>query len=322
MMVVAALVTAAAMRVVASRGIATMNALLVAGQQGAVLGHREPPRPYRAMANHVRATSALLTGQYALTLRLLGAPPPPACRPSWRREPDVARQRADRPGSLRGGGGRAGQGPGRRHPQAPAGQAAIETGEDQVAVAPACSPPHTWTPWRRRGMRRILGDLHIRRLRLDQGEALVREAQRLYLASGVAACEVDAGCWVPHAGQASMHRGDAAQALRQFGSARRMLTVRPDNAAGIAMVELALAEAHALTGDPRAAESALTHARDHAVTMASPAFAAAVECSTGMVAVHLGRADARTHLLTARAMHDALGELPQVSTIDELLRTL
>ena len=307
---------------IARRMLADMNRLLLLGHHGQVLDHPQPPWPYRVAGNRVRATSALLTGLYARTLQLLDHPVLPArLRPSL----------GDMDLMLRGGAliglGRyldaaavLGENPTPgivRHLRA---QVAMETGDDVVALRLLAVPDTD--PDEDAGRRRILGELHIRRQRLVEGEALVREAQRLYLGSELAAHEVDAGYCELHLGQAALHRGDGGEAVRRISTAREMLTIRPDNAPGIALVELNLAEAHALTGAERAADAALTAARGHAQTMASPAVDAALERAIGMVGVHLARPDAGTHLRRARAMHEALGERPQVDVIDEVLRRL
>lgn len=319
---VATFVWAAVTDRIARRKLAEMNRLLLLGHHDQVLDHPQPPWPYRVVGNRVRATSAVLTGQYVRALQLLDHPVLPArLRPSL----------GDTDLILRGGAliglGRyvdaaavLGEEPTTaiaRHQRA---QVAIETGDDATALRLLAIPDPD--PDEEAGRRRILGDLHIRRQRLVQGEALVREAQGLYLRSEMAAHEVDAGYCELHLGQAALQRGDGDEAVRRISSAREMLTIRPDNAPGIALVELSLAEAHALAGDPRAADAALTAARGHAQTMASTALDAALERAIGMVGVHLVRPDAETHLRQARAMHEALGERPHVDLIDEVLDRL
>jgi hypothetical protein len=318
----AAVVWAAVAHQVARRRLAAMTDLLLAGEHDRVLSHAQPPRPYRPIANQLRATSALLTGQYARTLHLLDQLGVPARLRSTMAESDVMLRGAaliglgryddattvlgdDPPTAIA------------RHQRA---QVAIETGDDAVALRLLAEPDTD--PDEEAGRRRILGELHIRRLRLAEGEVLVREAQRLYLGSTMAGREVDAGYCELHLGQASLARGDADQAVRRITAAREMLTVRPDNAPGIALVELSLAEAHAMAGDERAADAALASAREHALSMGSPALDAALERATGLVGAHLSRPDARAHLLTARSMHEALGEAPHVDVIDGVLARL
>lgn len=41
-----------------------------------------------------------------------------------------------------------------------------------------------------------------------------------------------------------------------------------------------------------------------------------------MIGIHVSRPDARAHLLTARAMYEALGEVPYVNLIDAVLERL
>ncbi|TPG19748.1 hypothetical protein [Pedococcus bigeumensis] len=307
---------------VAKRRLAAMSDLLLAGEHARVLDHAQPPRPYRPVGNQLRATSAVLTGQYARALHLLDEAGVPGRLRSTLAASDV---------NLRGaaliGLGRyleatavLGDEPTTalaRHQRA---QVAVETGDDAVALRLLAVPDRE--PDDDAGRRRILGELHIRRLRLDEGEALVREAQRLYRASTMAGREVDEAYCELHLGQAALSRGDREQAVRRIGAAREMLSVRPDNAPGIALVDLYLAEAHALAGDEAAADAALAAARVHAHAVASPALDAAFERATGMVGVHLSRPDAASHLRAARAMHQALGERPHVEYIDTVIERL
>ena len=191
-------------------------------------GPATTPQPPSAvpggMANRLRATSALLTGQYARTLHLLdqpGATRSTATEP--RRTSDLMLRGAALIGLGRYVDATAvlGDDPTTaiaRHQRA---QVAIETGDDAVALRLLAEPDTD--PDEEAGRRRILGELHIRRQRLAEGEALVREAQRLYLGSSMAGREVDAGYCELHLGQAALSRGDGDQAVRRITAAREML---------------------------------------------------------------------------------------------------
>lgn len=257
----ASVVWAAVAHQVARRRLAAMTDLLLAGEHDRVLTYAQPPRPYRRVAHQLRATSALLTGQYARTLHLLDQLGVPARLRSTLAQSDVMLRGATLIGLGRYGDATAVLGADpttaiARHQRA---QVAIETGDDAVALRLLAEPDTD--PDEEAGRRRILGELHIRRQRLDEGEALVREAQQLYRGSTMAGREVDAGYCELHLGQVALYRGDWDEAVRRIGAARELLRVRSDNAPGIALVELYHAEAHALSGDESAADAALAAAR-------------------------------------------------------------
>lgn len=314
----------------ARRALLSMSRLLTEGQHDQVLAHPAPAKAFRPLADRVRATSALLTGRNELALSLLDEG-----REGGGRRPRagaVAGRVGDLDTHLRGGAllamGRyteaatvLGDDPGAalaRHQRA---QLAIETGDDSTALR-LLEEPHS-DPVEEAGRLRILGDLHIRRGRLAQGEALVREARATYLASRLVAKEVDTGYCHHHLGEAAIARGDIDGAVAQFTTALALLSARPDNAPGHAMVHARLAEAYALAGSPDLARDHLGEARRRSELVTSPPLSALVERSHGLVALHLGEVDEAGHHLTAAlAAHHALGELPAVELVAELLDDL
>ena len=205
-----------------------------------------------------------------------------------------------------------------RHQRA---QLAIEVGDDATALR-LLLDPHL-DPVEEAGRLRILGDLHIRRGRLPQGEALVQEARATYLASTLAAKEVDTGYCHHHLGEVGIARGEIDGAVAQFTTALALLWARPDNDPGYAMVHARLAEAYALAGQAELARDHLQEALRRSELVGSPSLSAVVERSHGLVALHLGQVDAAgRHLTAALAAHHALGELPAVELVAELLEDL
>jgi tetratricopeptide (TPR) repeat protein len=307
----------------ARRTIAAMSTLMMAGEHDRVLAHRAPPKAYRPLADRLRATSALLTGRNDLALRLLD---------TGRVSAAVAGQVGAIDLHLRAGAliamGRYGEalavlgddpsGAIARHQRA---QIGVETGDDATALR-LLEVPDT-EPDEEAGRLRILGDLHIRRGRLSEGEALVRRARAAYAVSAMPAHEVDTGYCHYHLGEAALARTDAAGALAQLTTALALLSVRPDNAPGLATVHARLGEAYALSGKPEPAQQHLHEARQFCELVGSPSLSSMVERSHGLVALHLGRVeDARRHLSSARAGHLALAETPAADWIAGLLTEL
>lgn len=307
----------------ARRTLRSMTALMESGEHDQVLAHPAPPQAYRPLAERVRATSALLTGRNELALRLLEDSRPGRA---------VAARVGDLDTHLRGGAllglgryaeaaavlGDRPKGALARHQRA---QLAIETGDDRTALR-LLEVPDT-DPAEEAGRLRILGDLHIRRGRLQEGETLVRQARAAYVQSGLAAREVDAGYCHHHLGEAAIARGDLEGALAQLTTALALLSVRPDNAPGHAMVHARIAEAYALAGEPDEARDHLREARERSDLVGSPALSTMVERSEGLVALHLGHLDEARRVLTrARTGHLALGEQPAAERVAEVLDDL
>ena len=307
----------------ARRTITSMSTLLMGGEHERVLAHRAPPKAYRPVADRLRATSALLTGRNELALRLLDKSAVPSsvtdrvgdldlhlragALVAMGRYADAAAALGDDPsGAIV------------RHQRA---QVAIETGDDATALRLLAVPDAE--PDEEAGRLRILGDLHIRRGRLAEGEALVRQARSAYAVSTMAAREVDTGYCHHHLGEAALARRNAAGALAQLTTALALLSVRPDNAPGLAAVHARLAEAYALSGDPRAAQEHLGEALQRGDLVGSPSLTTSLAKTQGVVALHLGRLDdARRHLNEAHAGHVELGELPAAAEVAELLADL
>lgn len=307
----------------ARRTLRSMTALLEGGEHDRVLAHAAPPKAYRPLAARVRATSALLTGRNELALTLLDRSRP---------KPAVAAQLGPVDSHLRAGAlvglGRyaeaaavVGDQPAAALPRHLRAQIAIETGDDDLALQ-LLETPHP-DPDDDAGRLRILGDLHIRRGRLPLGEQLVRQARARYAASTMAGKEVDTGYCHHHLGEVAIARGDIDGAIAQFTTALALLSARPDNAPGHAMVHGRLAEAYALAGDADLAREHLGEALRHSDVVGSRSLSTLVERSHGLVALHLGEVDeAGRHLTAALAAHHELGELPAAELVAELLDDL
>jgi tetratricopeptide (TPR) repeat protein len=291
------------------RQLRHLAAMVHEGRHEQVLAHAPLVGPYDRVADRLRSTSALLTGRYDRTLNLLDGPGTAA--DALLAPTDVTA----RAGSLLGMGRYAEASavlgddpvePLHRHLRA---QVAVETGDDETARR-LLSRPNTDIE-EEAGRKRILGDLLIRRGQQDEGEALVRQALAVYLASDVGACQVDAGYCHVHLAESALgqHRGDTA--LAHLQTAQALLEARPDNAPGFALLHLRRAEALALTGDATAAAAALDSATALAATVPSPALAAAVQHVRGVVPLRLGNHQtAREELRLAQHLHEALGEVP------------
>ncbi len=307
----------------ARRTLRSMTVLLEGGEHDRVLAHGEPPKAYRPLAARVRATSALLTGRNELALTLLDGSRPGRAVASGLGPVDTHL----RAGALMGMGRYAeaaavvGDEPAAALPRHLRAQIAIETGDDRLALR-LLETPHP-DPVDDAGRLRILGDLHIRRGRLPLGEQLVRQARAGYGASTMAAKEVDTGYCHHHLGEVAIARGDIDGAIAQFTTALALLSTRPDNAPGHAMVHARLAEAYALAGDAERAREHLGAALQRSDLVGSRSLSTLVERSHGLVALHLGEVDeAGRHLTAALAAHHELGELPAAELVAELLDDL
>lgn len=300
----------------------SMTALLTEGRHADVLAHQLPSPSNRRMGEAVQASSAVLTGRFALALELLGA--------SGRRVRGFRDQNVV--AMLRGaaliGLGRyreaaelIGDGPTEPALRRLRAQAAIETGEDDLAER-LLSIPDT-DPVDEAGQRRMLGDLRLRRGRSADGEALVRDAQRMYADLDDAGVDVDeAICWAL-LGRAELREGHPAEALRLLEAGLAGLARRPDNAPDLSYVHALLAEAQAGIGNAQASAHHLAAASDQAVRCGSQALDAEVARATGMVAARQDRSeDAREALRDALLGYEALGALPEAALVREELGRL
>lgn len=296
-----------------------MRNLMLAGRHAEVIAHPEPPRPYVGLAARLRATSAVLTGRYHLSLQLLELPAGPATDPAAVTETDVT----VRATALLGLGRYAeaarllGDDPLVPHRRRMRAQAAFETGQDWLAHRLLAQPDTD--PVDEAGRRRILGDLHERQGRVDEAEALVADALRAYAACSLPAYQVDMGYCHVQLASLALARGDVDAALAQVEEATRLLLVRPDNAPGFLELACVAAEAHAAAGDPATADEHVARARRLAEEMESPAARARATRAAGVVAWTFHRPDAPDLLRTALAQHEALGELPAAAAVRQLL---
>jgi tetratricopeptide (TPR) repeat protein len=321
--VVVVLVTgllASARHVRAARQLRRLAVMVQEGRHDEVLAHAPLARPYERVADRLRSTSALLTGRYDRTLDLLEGPDTAA---------DAVLAPTDvtaRAGSLLGMGRYAEAAamlgddpvePLHRHLRA---QVAVETGDDETARSLLSRPDAD--PEQEAGRKRILGDLLIRRGRRDEGEALVRQALAVYLASDAGACQVDAGYCHVHLAESAISQGRGETALAHLQTAQALLEARPDNAPGFALLHLRRAEALALMGDTTAAAAALGSAATLAASVPSRSLVALVQHVRGVVALRLGYHEAADELRLAQRLHEALGEVPAAHEAAALLTEL
>jgi tetratricopeptide (TPR) repeat protein len=301
----------AALTVRDQRTLIRMSDLAARGLHEEVLDHPLPSRRNRRTGQAIQATSAVLTGQFALALELLGtAPRPVRGFPSSPAVDELLR------GSALCGLG--------RYEQAAAllgdcpadtslghvrAQAAIEVGDD--ALAERLLAHRAEDPLDEAGRLRLLGELHVRRGRLAEGEALVRQAQAAYAAHEQPGTDVDEALCTLLLGRARQREGRPAEAAPILDSALRGLQQRPDNAPGLAYAHGLVAEAQAGVGDAAGAAEHLRCAREQAARCGSDALDAEVARATAMVAVRLGqRTEARDLLHEALRRHEALGARP------------
>ncbi|MDU0315727.1 hypothetical protein RKE38_18665 [Phycicoccus sp. M110.8] len=322
-LVVALVVLAAAMVAVehlrARLVLRRMNALMLAGRHDEVIVHPGPPRPYAGLAARVRATSAVVTGRYHLSLQLLERPAGPTADPAAVTEADVT----VRATALLGLGRYEavaqllGDDPVVPHRRRMRAQAAIETGQYRLADRLLAGPDTD--PVDEAGRLRILGDLHERRGRVGEAEALVADALRAYAACSLPPYEVDMGYCHAQLAWCALARGDVETALAQVDRARQLLLTRPDNAPGFCELACVAAEASAAAGESAAADEQVATARQLAEQMDSPAARARAARAAGTVAWRLHRPDAPDLLRAALAQHEALGEVPAAAVVRRLL---
>jgi tetratricopeptide (TPR) repeat protein len=319
--VLVAAVLAGVRHVRSARQLRRLAAMLDEGRHDEVLAHAPLAGPYERVADRLRSTSALLTGRYDRTLDLLEGPHTAA---------DAVLAPTDvtaRAGSLLGMGRYAEAAavlgddpvePLHRHLRA---QVAVETGDDETARRLLAFPDADLEL--EAGRKRILGDLLIRRGQRDEGEALVRQALAVYLASAIGACQVDAGYCHVHLAESAIAQGRGDTALAHLQTAQALLEARPDNAPGFALLHLRRAEALALTGDATAAAAALDSATTLTATVPSRSLAAAVQHVRGVVAFRLGNDhQAAEELRLAQRLHEALGEVRAAQEAAALLAEL
>ena len=292
--------------------LAQMRALLAAGRHQEVLDHALPSKPLLELARSTQATSAVLTGRFTLALDLLAesvddgtSPPSTGTSPGTSlraaslnglgRYGEVARLLGDVPpmGALR----------------RLRAQAAVEVGDD--ALAEALLADAYLDPLEEAGRLRLLGDLHVRRGRLREGERLARTARATYAGSGTGADQVDAAVCTLLVGQARLAAGAPAEAWTLVRASLDGLAIRPDNAPALTLAHALAARVRAALGDGPDAGRHLTMAQEQALRCQSPALEAAVTCAAALVALDLGDDEVAGRLLReAIAAHEQLGATP------------
>jgi hypothetical protein len=299
-----------------------MSLLLTEGRHAEVLAFPDLPRPYRPVATRVRATSALLTSQFPLALRLLDG------LAGGRGVTQGAGASDDtlRAGALIGLGryeeaaGLLGPDPAGaldRHQRA---QVAVLTGDDVTAERLLAAPDDD--PDLEAGRLRILGDFRARRLRFAEGDDLLQAALARFELSQMSGHEVDAAYCRINLATSALAQGGVEEALVHLAHARGLLAVRPDHAAGYAALHCAFVEAHATAGDAERSALHLAEARRLAEQIGSPAVDADVAHASAVAAWTLRRPEAADLLSDALVRRQGLGEWPDAHLLTQLLREL
>ena len=307
------------------RALQQMRALLTAGHHQQVLEHALPAKPLQDLARSLQVTSAVFTGRFLLALDLLAASTDDGTvAQTTGSAASAARLRAV---SLLGLGryGETARMVGDDPPMGPLrrvrAQAAIEVGDDDCAEALLADP--CADPLEEAGRLRSLGDLCLRRGRLQEGERLVRTARASYAGSGVEGAQVDVAICTLHLAQARLAAGMAAAALPLVRAGLDGLQVRPDHQPGFVQTHALAARVHAALGNGPEAGRHLATAQEHASRCESPPLDAEVTRSTALVALELGDLDVGHRLLhEAIAAHEKLGAVPVVAELRSTLASL
>lgn len=323
--VVVGMLVVAARALRSRRAITRLRSLLAAGRHLQVLEHALPATSFRDEARSLQAASAVFTGRFGLALDLLAASTDDGTvPPTTERAAGASRLRA---ASLMGLGRYVetarlvGDSP-------PAGplrrlraQAAIEVGDDTCAEALLADP---WAdPHEEAGRLQLLGDLCLRRGRLEEGERLVRTARASYAGSGVEGTQVQVALCTLHLAQARLSAGRAAAALPLVRAGLDCLQECPDHQPGYVRAHALAARVHAALGDGPEAGRHLAAAQTHASRCESPPLDAEVTRSTALVALELGDLEVGSRLLhEAIDAHARLGAIPIVVELRSTLAPL
>lgn len=295
-----------------------MAALATDGRHQQVLDHALPRRAHQDSARSLQATSAVLTGRYRLAMDLLAASSDDGTYPSSTGPATTAsRLRAV---SLVGLGryGEVARLIGDQPPPGPLrnlrAQAAIEVGDDDLATRLLAVP--SADPLEDAGRMRLLGDLHLRRGRLDEGERLVRTARASFAGSGTAGAQVDVAVCSLLLAQARLAAGRAAEAVPLVRAGLEGLAIRPDHAPGFAEAHAVAARVEAALGHGAQAGRHLADAQGQASRCQSPPLDADLTRAAALVALDLGDDEnARLLLREAIAAHEVLGAEPVVADL-------
>ena len=304
------------------RVLVQLRDLMVAGHHQRVLDRELPAEPFAEEGRSLKVTSAVLTGRYQLALDLLdqsaddgrsvaGTSTAARLRAvsllGLGRYAEVARMLGDEPPP----------GPMRRL----RAQTAIEVGDDDLAttlLADAYADP-----LEEAGRLRLLGDLAIRRGRLEEGDRLVRTARATYAGSGAAGAQVDVALCSLHLAQARLAAGLPAEAVHHARAGIEGLAVRPDHAPGFAEGYAIAARVAAALGNGDEAGQHLAEAQQHASRCQSPPLDAELRRTAALVAVDLGDHEvARRLIWEAIGAHDRLGARPVVAELHAKLTEL
>lgn len=200
-----------------------------------------------------------------------------------------------------------------------AAQIAIEIGDDDEAIGLLTEPGSDTLNEAAR--LRNLGNLHIRRGRIEEGTRLVNEALSIYVAGD---WMVDAGYCRTHLGEAALASGDGELAVEHLENALNSLRKsRPDNRPGESYVLSILGTAYAAVGRIEQAQEVADSALRLAIETESPTLIAAGHRAIAAVAAANGdRVTARSSLETALGLLSGIGARPEadkvMTTLDDL----
>ena len=303
------------------RVVHSMNALALQGLHAEVIDHPLPSRRVRPAARVLQAGCAVRTGRYAVALALLrglrphirGAAPEGVVL--LRGAALVGLGHYQEAASLLG------DDPSVDSLRRLRAAVAFEVGDDSLAER-LLAGPHT-DELEEAGRLRSLGDLHLRRGRVEEARELVTRARSLYTRLDSPGVDVDEAYCSVMLARIALLQDCPQEALALAAQGLTGLGRRPDNAPCLAEAHAVAAETSAATGDVAGAQEHLRQAHAQAARCGSPALDAELARATAQVSLRLGHpAEARRWLLDAARRHDDLGAVPAAESLRRQLASL
>lgn len=303
------------------RIVRSLNSLVAQGRHSEVLDHPLPSRRTRGAVRLLQAGCAVRTGRYAVALALL-QPSGEPLRGAHAEGADLVR------GSALVGLGRYSEAAallGDRPADAALAHVraavALEVGDDAL-TEDLLMGPHT-DELAEAGRLRLLGDLRLRRGRLQEARALLTRARSLYARLDDPGTDVDEAFCSVLLARLALLEGSLRQAVAFAHQGLAGLRRQPDNAAGLAEAHAVAAEASAAVDDPVAAQEHLRQAHGQAAHCGSPALDAELARAAGLVSLRLREpSEARRWLEEAARRHEELGARPAAEQIRLTLESL
>jgi tetratricopeptide (TPR) repeat protein len=303
------------------RVVRSMNALALQGLHAEVIDHPLPSRRVRPAARVLQAGCAVRTGRYAEALALLRGLGPQVRGATPEGVVLLRGAALVGLGHYREAAALLGDDPSFDSWRRLRAAVAFEVGDDSLAER-LLALPHA-DELEEAGRLRSLGDLHLRRGRVEEAGELVTRARSLYTRLDGPGVDVDeAYCSVVLARIAlAQDCPEQASALAAQGLAG--LRRRPDNAPCLAEAHAVAAETSAATGDAAGAQEHLRQAHAQAARCGSAALDAELARAAAQVSLRLGQpAEARRWLLEAARRHDDLGAAPAAESLRRQLAAL